>query len=89
MSKHTQGVHDKLLDSSIGSGVFISLLQSPMFSMGSMHDVGQRIGMCFTIVSIGSLAGPPISGAINAATGGFVAVGFYAGTSLGLDRLDV
>lgn len=46
--------------------------------MGDMDDAGQRIGMCFAVMSIGSLAGPPISGAIDAAIGGFVAVGFYA-----------
>jgi len=33
-------------------------------------------------MSFGALAGPPISGAINTATGGFTAVGVYAGKPL-------
>jgi len=32
-----------------------------------------------SILALGALAGPPISGAINAATGGFKVVGYYAG----------
>ena len=47
--------------------------------MGSRYDVGVRIGMYFTIIAMGSIAGPPISGAINDATGGYKDVGFYAG----------
>lgn len=31
------------------------------------------------IIALGALAGPPISGAINKATDGFVSVGMYAG----------
>jgi hypothetical protein len=37
--------------------------------------------MFMSIFSLGALAGPPISGAINTATGGFEAVGYYAGRS--------
>jgi hypothetical protein len=37
------------------------------------------IGMVFTVCSIGALCGPPISGLIEARTGGYVAVGYYAG----------
>lgn len=47
--------------------------------MGGVGDVGRRTGMCMTILAFGALAGPPISGAINTATGGFKAVGYYAG----------
>jgi MCP family monocarboxylic acid transporter-like MFS transporter 10 len=47
--------------------------------MGDMTDVGRRSGTLFTVLSIGALVGPPISGAIAAATGDFKAVGFYAG----------
>lgn len=46
---------------------------------GETADVGRRIGMMMSFLSIGALAGPPISGAINTATGGFEAVGYYAG----------
>ena len=49
----------------------------------SINDIGTRIGMFMTIMAIGALAGPPISGAIaDGAMGGFVAVGYYAGTSV-------
>lgn len=34
-----------------------------------------------SIIAVGALVGPPISGAINAATGGFEAVGYFAGES--------
>ena len=47
--------------------------------LGDTHDVGRRLGMFLSIMSFGALAGPPISGAINTATGGFTAVGVYAG----------
>lgn len=48
-------------------------------AMGTAHDVGRRVGMAMTIFAMGALAGPPISGAINAGTGGYKAVGYYAG----------
>lgn len=35
--------------------------------------------MVMSIAAIGAVAGPPISGAINEATGGYNAVGYYAG----------
>ena len=53
-----------------------------MMAFGNAEDVGRRLGMFMTIFSLGALAGPPISGAINTATGGFEAVGYYAGTML-------
>lgn len=51
----------------------------PLYDLGDIEDVGRRAGMCMTFAALGSIAGPPISGAINSATGGFSAVGFYAG----------
>lgn len=62
------------------SGTYVSLLCVPIMNLGGEDDVGRRIGMFMTITAVGALAGPPISGAINAATGGFKAVGIYAGT---------
>jgi len=62
------------------SGAFVSLLPAPVMAMGETHDVGQRVGLAFTIFAIGALSGPPISGAINGATAGFTAVGIYAGS---------
>ena len=50
-------------------------------AFGDTKDVGRRLGMFNTIFSLGALVGPPISGAINTATGGFEAVGYYAGVA--------
>lgn len=61
------------------SGTYVSLLSAPIMNLGGEDDVGRRIGMFMTITAVGALTGPPISGAINAATGGFKAVGIYAG----------
>ena len=63
------------------SGSYVSLLGNPMMDMGHTDDVGRRVGMFMSILAIGALAGPPISGAISTATGGFKAVGYYAGSS--------
>ena len=52
----------------------------PLFALGGTGDVGRRTGMILTIGAIGALAGPPMSGAINKATGGFKFVGVTAGT---------
>src|ERR1700691_90257 len=60
------------------SGTYISLVVFPIMSMGASGDVGRRLGMFTSIISIGALTGPPISGAINSATGGYEAVGCYA-----------
>jgi len=63
------------------SGAYVSLLPVPVVMMGDMHDAGRRTGTGMTVVALGALAGPPISGAIAQATGGFKAVGYYAGTT--------
>ncbi|KAJ7628741.1 MFS general substrate transporter [Roridomyces roridus] len=62
------------------SGVFLSLQAVPLIHMGSIPDVGRRIGTLFSVLAISALAGPPISGAIAGRTGGYVAVGWYAGS---------
>ncbi len=59
----------------------MSLLAAPIVEMGETHDVGVRMGMYFTVLALGALAGPPISGAINQSTGGYKDVGYYAGKS--------
>jgi len=61
------------------SGVYISLLANPIMEIGEPWDVGRRTGMFISISAVGSLTGPPISGAIRSATGDFKAVGYYAG----------
>ncbi|KAH7924748.1 MFS general substrate transporter [Leucogyrophana mollusca] len=60
-------------------GAYVSLLAAPAIAMGDIGDVGRRVGMFMSFAAIGALAGPPISGAINDATGGFEDVGYYAG----------
>lgn len=69
---------------SFSSGAYLSLLSNPLMEMGgSMNDIGTRVGMFMTIMAMGALAGPPISGAIsNMAEGGFKLVGYYAGTCI-------
>ncbi|KZT10198.1 MFS general substrate transporter [Laetiporus sulphureus 93-53] len=66
----------------MSSGIYASLLAPPIVSMGERWDVGTRIGMSFTVLALGALAGPPISGAIYTATGSYKAVGYYAGSAV-------
>ncbi|KAI0732188.1 MFS general substrate transporter [Fomitopsis betulina] len=66
----------------LASGVFVSLIASPIVRMGEVKDVGTRVGMAFTLLALGAVAGPPISGAIETATGGYKAVGYYAGSAV-------
>jgi MFS family permease len=61
------------------SGAYVSLLPVPLVMMGDIHDAGRRTGIAMTGIALGAVAGPPISGAIAQATGGFEAVGYYAG----------
>ncbi len=61
------------------SGATATLVPATMISLGDSADVGRRTGMFFTIISLGAVAGPPISGAINHHTGGYVGVGIFAG----------
>ncbi|KAA1469294.1 MFS general substrate transporter [Dentipellis sp. KUC8613] len=64
------------------SGAYVGQCAAPMISLGDTADVGRRVGMYFTTMAFGALAGPPISGAINNATGSYKPVGIYAGTSV-------
>ena len=66
----------------ITSGTVVALVSAPMMALGDSADVGRRTGMYFTIASLGSLSGPPISGAINHSTGGYTDVGIFAGAWL-------
>lgn len=65
-----------------GVGSYVSLNAVPIIAMGEIGDAGRRIGMFMTILSAGALIGPPISGAINDRTGGYEAVGYYAGSMI-------
>ncbi|PIL27918.1 MFS general substrate transporter [Ganoderma sinense ZZ0214-1] len=62
-------------------GVWASMVQ-PFERMGRLADVGLRIGMGFTLVTVGVVAGSPISGAIFDATGSYKNVGYYSGSAL-------
>ena len=64
---------------SVGQGGFVSLLPVPTAGMGSIQDLGRRLGISMTFFSIGIVVGPPISGTIYTSTGGYEAVGYYAG----------
>ncbi len=66
---------------SFSSGAYVSSFLTPIFELGEIGDLGRRTGMAMSITALGALAGPPISGAINTATGGFEVVGYYAGKS--------
>ena len=61
------------------SSAMVALIGAPMMALGECADVGRRTGMYLTIISIGTLAGLPISGAINHHTGGYTGVGLFAG----------
>lgn len=61
------------------SGAYVGLILAPIMHLGGTGDVGRRVGLTTTSLAFGALAGPPISGAINDATGSFRAVGIYAG----------
>ena len=56
--------------------------------MGETGDVGRRTGMFMTILAVGALSGPPISGAINTRTGSFKPVGYYAGVIFSFKNLE-
>ncbi|KAH9928564.1 MFS general substrate transporter [Epithele typhae] len=64
------------------SGVYVSLLAAPIVRISKVQEVGVRAGMSFTLVAVGGIAGPPISGAIQTVTGGFKDTGIYAGSAV-------
>ena len=61
------------------SGAYLSLGSLPVVMMGDMDDAGRRTGTALTVIALGTITGPPISGAIAQGTDGFEAVGYYAG----------
>lgn len=62
------------------SGMYVSLMTQPIMNLGGEGDIGRRIGMFMTILAVGALCGPPISGAIQVSTGSFKMTGVFAGT---------
>ncbi|KAG1782395.1 MFS general substrate transporter [Suillus placidus] len=61
------------------SGGFVALFAVAAVAMGDIEDAGRRVGMFMTLTAFGAIAGPPISGVISTASGGFADAGFYAG----------
>ncbi|KAG8984519.1 hypothetical protein FRB95_005829 [Tulasnella sp. JGI-2019a] len=66
----------------MSSGAFAGLLAAPVAKMGETSDIGRRTGMLFTVVAVGAVVGPPISGAIYTSSGGYNDVGIYAGITI-------
>ncbi|KXN82264.1 Riboflavin transporter MCH5 [Leucoagaricus sp. SymC.cos] len=64
------------------AGAYTCLIANPVMNFGGEGDVGRRVGMFLTVMSLGALAGPPTAGAINVKTGGFVEMGIYAGSCI-------
>ncbi|KDQ09191.1 hypothetical protein BOTBODRAFT_191236 [Botryobasidium botryosum FD-172 SS1] len=64
------------------SAAFIALSPAPIALLGETADLGQRTGMMYTIIALGALVGPPVSGAIHDSLGGFRAVSAYAGSMI-------
>lgn len=60
-------------------GGVVSTFLLPLYELGDLADIGRRTGMTMSITALGAVVGPPISGAINRASGGYGAVGSYAG----------
>jgi len=66
----------------LSHAVWVATFQLPLYDLGDIEDVGRRAGMMMTITSFGSVGGPPISGALIQATGGFAATGYFAGSMM-------
>ena len=67
---------------SLSSATWVTAFQLPAYALGDVEDAGRRVGMMMTIASLGALAGPPVSGALNRATGGYAVTGWYAGSMM-------
>jgi len=64
------------------SSAYVSAFTMPLYNMGVVEDVGRRMGTVMVFAAVGAVAGPPISGAINATAGGTRFVSFYAGSTI-------
>ncbi|KAG2019623.1 monocarboxylate permease [Coprinopsis cinerea AmutBmut pab1-1] len=64
------------------NSAFVSAFNLPLYFLGEMGDIGRRVGTVCMFTAIGALVGPPISGAIYNASGGFHAVSYYAGSAI-------
>lgn len=68
--KDVVGVYVFTVFYGLASGAFQCLMPTGVASITKRLDkVGTRLGMCFTIVSVAGLTGPPIGGLIQSASG--------------------
>ncbi|KAM5531986.1 hypothetical protein V8D89_014320 [Ganoderma adspersum] len=66
----------------MSNGGMYSCVIQPFEHMGRREDVGLRIGMGYTVMTAGVVAGGPLSGAIFDATGSYRIVGYCGGSVL-------
>ncbi|KAJ6468798.1 major facilitator superfamily domain-containing protein [Mycena sanguinolenta] len=64
------------------SGAWLALIGSAVGQMGSIDDLGRRIGAINTVAGIGAVCGPPISGLFADSKLGYIAVGYFAGSAI-------
>ncbi|KAH8834273.1 major facilitator superfamily domain-containing protein [Flagelloscypha sp. PMI_526] len=67
----------------LASGAYIATFMLPVYGFGEMKDLGKRMGMGVTTISLTALAGPPIAGALIKAYG-YDAAGYFSGTCMGI-----
>ncbi|KAH8834613.1 major facilitator superfamily domain-containing protein [Flagelloscypha sp. PMI_526] len=70
----------------ISSGAFITTYMPPIYDFGEMKDLGKRVGMAMTCLSLASLSGTPIAGALISRYG-YEAAGYFSGACLTLAGL--
>jgi MCP family monocarboxylic acid transporter-like MFS transporter 10 len=78
-ARHVFMTNCQLILFRFSTGGYVSLFAAPAAAMGKIEDAGRRVGMFMSLAAFGAIAGPPISGAISTASGGFVEAGYYAG----------
>ncbi|KAJ7935201.1 major facilitator superfamily domain-containing protein [Mycena leptocephala] len=63
------------------SGAYVSSFLLPMYRLGEIADVGRRSGMTMTLTALARWRDPRFPGD-NTASGGYSAVGYYAGSMI-------
>lgn len=66
----------------LASGAIQSLIPTTIASITKRLDtVGTRLGMCFSVLSIASLTGPPVGGALQSSSGSYIGPQVWAAVS--------
>ncbi|KAH8822352.1 MFS general substrate transporter [Flagelloscypha sp. PMI_526] len=65
----------------IASGGFVATFMIPLCVFGHMKDLGKRVGMANSLMSLAALGGSPINGALIGRYG-FKAAGYFSGSGL-------